>query len=154
MQWILTSLHKLKRDMSHLLLVVLVKSLIRVQLFATLWTAACQSSWSFTISWSMLKLMSIEQVMPSTHLILCRPFLLLLSIFPSIRVLSNESGLHIMWSKCWRFSFSISPSNEYSGLVPFRTDWFDLLEVQGTLESLLQHTVQNYQFFGLLIIKP
>ena len=104
-----------------------------------LWTAACQSSRAFTISWSLLKLMSIESVMPSTHFILCRPFLLP-SIFSSLRVLSNESGLHIRWSKCWRFSFSISPSNEYPGLIPFRTDWFDLLEVQGILKSLLQHS--------------
>ena len=93
----------------------------------------------FTISWSLLKLMSIESVMPSNHLILCRPLLLWPSIFPSIRVSSNESVLHIRWPKDWSFSFSISPSNEYSGLISFRRDWFDLLAVQGTLKSLLQH---------------
>ena len=90
-------------------------------------------------SWSLLKLMSIESVMPSNHLILCRPLLLLPSIFPSIRVFCNESVLHIRWPKCWSFSFKISPSNEYSGLISFRMDCLDLLEVQGTLKSLLQH---------------
>ena len=94
---------------------------------------------SITYSWSLLKLMSIELVMPSSHLILCRPLLLLPSIFPSIRVFSNESALHIMWPKYWSFSFSISPSNEHSGLISFRMDWLDLLTVQGTLKSLLQH---------------
>ena len=105
----------------------------------TPWTAALQASLSFTISRSLLKLMSIEFVMPSNHLILCRPLLLLPSIFPSIRVFSNESVLHIRWSKYWTFSFSISPFNEYSGLISFRIDWFNLLAVQGTLKSLLQH---------------
>ena len=104
----------------------------------TPWTAARQASLSFTISQNLLKLMSIESVMPSDHLILCRS-LLLLSIFPSIRVFSNESVLHIRWPKFWTFSFSISPSNEYSGLISFRMDWLDLLAVQGTLKSLLQH---------------
>ena len=108
-----------------------------VQLFATPGTAACQASLSFTISWSWLKLMSIELVMPSSHLILCHP-LLLPSISPRIRVFSSESVLCIRWPKCWSFSFSISPSSEYSGLISFRTDWFDLT-VQGTLKSLLQH---------------
>jgi len=89
--------------------------------------------------WSLLKLMSIKSVMPSHHLILCRPLLLLPSIFPSIRVFSNESALRIRWPKCWSFSFNISPSNKYSGLISFRMDWFDLLAVQGTLKSLLQH---------------
>ena len=103
------------------------------------WTAACQPSLSFTFSWSLLKLISVESVMPSKHLILCRPLLLLPSIFPSIRVFSNESALHIRWSKYWSFSFSISPSNEYSGLISFRIDRFDLLGVQGTLKSLFQH---------------
>ena len=107
-------------------------------LFATPWTAARQASLSFTISRSLLKLMSIESVMPSNHLILCHP-ILLPSVFPSIRVFSNELTLHIRWPKYWSFSFSISPSNEYSGLVSFRMDWFDLLAVQGTLKSLLQH---------------
>ena len=119
--------------------VVVVRSLSHVQLFATPWTAACQASLSFTISWSLLKLMSIESVMPSNHLILCRPLLLLPSIFPSIRVFSNESTLHIRWPKYWSFSSNISPSNEHSGLISFRMDWLDLLAVQGTLKSLLQH---------------
>ena len=98
-----------------------------------------QASLSITNSWSLLRLMCIELVMPSSHLILCRPLLLLLSIFSSIRVFSNESALHIRWPKYWRFSFSISPSNEHPGLISFRMDWLDLLEVQGTLKSLLQH---------------
>ena len=103
------------------------------------WAAACQASLSITNSQSLLKLMSIKLVMPSNHLILCRLFLLLPSIFPSIRVFSNESVLHIRWLKYWSFSFSISPSNVYSGLISFRMDWFDLLVVQGTLKNLLQH---------------
>ena len=103
------------------------------------WTAAHQASLSITSSQSLLKLMSIESVMPSNHLILCRPLLLLLSIFPSIRVFFNESVLHIRWPKYWSFSFSISLSNEYSGLISFRMDWLDLLAVQGTLKSLLQN---------------
>ena len=103
------------------------------------WTATRQTSLSFTISRSFLKLMSIELVMPFNYLILCHPLLLLLSIFPSIRVFSNEMALHIRWTKYWRFSFSISPSNEYSGLISFRIGWFDLLTIQGTLRSLLQH---------------
>ena len=115
-----------------------VQSLSCVRLFVTPWTAACQASLSFTISQSLLKLMSIELVRPSNYLILCHP-LLLPSIFPSIRVFSNESSLHIRWPKYWSFSFSISLSNEYSGLISFRIDWFDLLAVQGTLENLLQH---------------
>ena len=108
-------------------------------ILVTPWTAACQASLSFTISQSLLKLMSIESVMPSNHLILCRPLLLLPSIFPSITVFSRQSALPIRWSKYWSFSFSISPSNEYSGLISFRLDWLDLLAVQGTLKSLLQH---------------
>ena len=102
------------------------------------WTAACQASLSFTISWSLLKLMSIESVMLSNDLILCHPLLLLPLIFPSMRVFSNELVLHIRWPKYWSLSFSISPSNEYSGLISFRIDWFDLLAVQGTDKSLLQ----------------
>ena len=109
------------------------------RLFATPRTAARQASLSITNSQSLLQLMSLELVMPSNHLILCRPLLLLPSIFPSIRVSSNESVLHIRWSKYWTFSFSISPSNEYSGLISFRIDWSDLLAVQGTLDNLLQH---------------
>ena len=116
-----------------------VQSLSRVQLFVTPWTAAHQASLSITSSWSLLKLMSIESVMPSSHLILCRPLLLLPSIFPSIRVFSNESALHIRWPKDWHFSYNISSPSEYSGLISFRMDWLDLLAVQGTLKSLLQH---------------
>ena len=117
----------------------LVESLSYVRLFVTPWTAECQVSLSFTSSQSLLKLMSIELVIPSNHLILCHPLLLLPSVFPSIRVFSSESVLPIMWSKCWSFSFSISPSNEYSRLISFRIDWLDLLAIQGTLKSLLQH---------------
>ena len=116
-----------------------VQSLSRVRLFATLWTVARQASLSITNSWSLLKLMSIKSVMPSNHFILCHPLLLLPSIFPSIRVFSNESVLCIRWPEYWSFSFSISPSNEYSGLISFRMDWLDLLAIQGTLKSLLQH---------------
>ena len=116
-----------------------VQSLSHVQLFATSWTAACQASLSITISQSLLKLMSIESVMPSNHLIICGPLLLLPSIFPSIRVFSNESDLLIRWPKYWSFSFNISPFNEYSGLISFRMDWFDLLSVQGTFKSLPQN---------------
>ena len=114
-----------------------VQPLSRIWLFATPWTAACPASLSITNSWNLLKLMSIELVMPSSPLILCRPLLLLPSIFPSIRVFSHESALRIRWPKYWSFSFSISPSNEYSVLISFRIDWFDLLAVQGTLKSLL-----------------
>ena len=113
--------------------------LSHVQLFTTPWTAARQASLSITNSWSLLKFMSIELVMPSNHLILCRPLLLLPSIFPSIRVFSNESVLLIKWPKNWSFSLSISPSNEYSGVIFFRMDWLGLFAVQGTLKSLLQH---------------
>ena len=116
-----------------------IQSLSHVWLFATPWTTACQASLSLIISQSLLKLMSIKSVMTSNHLVLCSPILLLLSIFPGIRVFSNESVLHIRWPKYWHFSFSISPSNEYSGLTSVRIDWFDLLSVQGTLKSLLQH---------------
>ena len=120
-----------------------VQLLSRIQFFATPCTAACQASLSFTISLSLLKCMSIESVMPSNHLIICHPLLLLPSIFPSIRVFSNESALHIRWPKYWSFSFSISLSNEYSGLISFRTDWFDLLTDHGTLKSLLQHHISK-----------
>ena len=116
-----------------------VQSLSCVQLFATPRTAARQASLSITNSWSSLKLMSIESVMPCNHLILCHPLLLPPSIFPSIRVFSNESVLRIRWPEYWSFSFSISPSNEYLGLISFRMNWLDLLSVQGTLKSLLQH---------------
>ena len=134
--------------------------LSHIRLFATPWTAACQASLPITNSWSLLKLMSIESVMPSDHLILCHPLFLLLSIFPSIRVFSNESALHIRWPKCWSFSFSISPSNEYSGLISFRMDWLDLLAVQGTLKRLLQHhsskasILQHSAFFIVQLSHP
>ena len=126
---------------------VLVVQLLKLCLFsclvmtdsATPWTAAHQASLSFTISWSLRKHMSIESMMPSNHLILCRSLFLLPSIFPSFRIFSNKSALHIRWPKYWSFSFSISPSSEYSGLIPFRIDWLDILAVQGTLKSLLQH---------------
>ena len=139
---------------------VLVQSLSHVQLFVTPRTAAHQASLSFIISWSLLKLTSIESVMPSNHLILCCPLLLLPSIFPSIRVFSSESTLHIRWPKDWSFSFSISPSNEYSGLISFRMDWLDLLAVQGTLQSLLQHhsskasILQRSAFFTVQLSHP
>ena len=116
-----------------------VQSLSHVQLFATPWIAARQASLSITNSWSSPKPTSIEWVMPSNHLILCHPLLLLPSVFPSIRVFSNESVLHIRWPKYWSFSFNISPSNEHTGLISFRMDWLDLLAVQGTHKSLLQH---------------
>ena len=116
-----------------------VQLLICVRLFVTPWTAVCQASLSITNSQSLLKLISIESVMPSNHRIRCHPLLFLPSIFLSIRVFSNESALRIRWPKCWSFSFNISPSSEYSGLISFRMDWLDLLAVQGTLKSLLQH---------------
>ena len=124
-----------------------VQLLSLVQLFATPWTGAYQPSLSSTISRSLCKLMSIESVILSNHLILCCPLLLLLSIFPSIRVFSDQSALGIRWSKCWSFSFSINPSNEYSGLISFRIDWFDLLAVWGILKSLLQHHNSKASFF-------
>ena len=117
----------------------LVCSLGCVRLFVTSWIAACQASLSSTICWSLLKFMSIESVMPSNHCILCHPLLLLPSIFPSIKVFSKEQALPSRWPKYQSFSFNISPSNEYSRLISFRIDWFDLLAVQGTLKSLLQH---------------
>ena len=122
-----------------LVLCVAVQPLTHVWLIATLWTATCQASLYITNSRSLLKLMSIESVIPFNHLILCRPLLFLPSIFPNIMVFSSESALHIRWPKYWSISFSISPSNEYSGLISFRMDWLDLLAVQRTLKSLLQH---------------
>ena len=116
-----------------------VQLLSRVRLFVTPWTTACQAFLSITNSRSLLKLMSIQSVMPSNHLILCHPLLLPPSIFPNIRVFSNESALHIRWPKYWSFSFSLSLSNEYSGLISFRMDWLDLFAVRGTLKCLLQH---------------
>ena len=137
-----------------------VQLLSHVQLFATPWTAACQASLSITNSWSPPKPMSIETVMPSNHLILCRPLLPLPSIFPSNRVFTNESPLRIRCPKYWSFSFSISPSSEYSGLMYFRVDWLDLLAVQGTLKSLLQHhsskasILRHSDFFIVLLSHP
>ena len=124
-----------------------VQSLSHVQLFATSWTAPCQASLSINSSWSLSKLMSIESMMPSNHLIPYRPLLLLLPIPPSIRVFSNESALRIRWPKYWSFSFSISPSNEHPGLIFFRMDWLDLLAVQGILKSLLQHHSSKASIF-------
>ena len=138
----------------------LVQLLSRVWLFATPWSAAHQASLSVINSWSLLKLMSIELVMPSNHLTLCRPLLLLPSIFPRIRVFSSKSVLPIRWPKYWSFSFSISPSNEYSGLVSFRMDWLDLLAVQGALKSLPQHhsskasILQRSAFFIVQLSHP
>ena len=120
-------------------MVSLVQSLNRIGLFATPWTAACQASLSITNFWILLKLTSIRSVMPSNHLTLCHPLLLLPSIFPCIRLFSNEPALLIRWPKYWNFNFGINPSNEYSGLISLRIDWFDLLAVQGTLKSLFQH---------------
>ena len=140
--------------------VISVQSLSRVRLFVTPWTEARQASLSITNSQSLLKVMSIESVMSSNHLILCCPLLLLPSIFASIRVLPNESVLHIRWPRYWSFSFSTSPSNEYSGLISFRMDWLDLLTVQGTLKSLLQHhsskasILQRSAFFVVQLSHP
>ena len=126
-----------------------VQLLSRVRHFANPWTAPCQASLSITNSQSLLKLLFIEPVMPSNHLILCHPLVLLPSIFPSIRVFSYESVLCIRWPKYWSFTFSISPSNEYSGLISFRMDWLDLLAAQGTLSRVFSNTtVQKHQFFG------
>ena len=142
------------------LLNFIVQLISCVRLFVIPLTAACQASLSFANSRSLLKLMSIESVMPSNHLVLCHPLLLLPSIFPSIRVFSNELTLHIRWPKDWSFSFSISPSNEYSRLISFRIDGFDLLAVQGTLKSLLQHhsskasILQHSAFFMVQLSHP
>ena len=127
---------------------ILVQLLSRIRLFVSPWTAACRPSLAITNTWSSLKFMSIELVMPSNHLILCHPLLLLPSIFPSIKVFSNESVFPIRWPKYWSFSFSISPSNEYSGLISFRIDWLDLLAVQGLSRVFSNTTVQKHQFFN------
>ena len=124
-----------------------VQLLSRVRLFATPWITACQASLSITNSWSLPKPMPIESVMPSSHLILCRPLLLLLPISPSIRVFSNESALHMRWPKYWSFGFSISPPNEHPGLISFRMDWLDFLAVQGILKSLFQHHSSKASIF-------
>ena len=137
-----------------------VQLLSCVRLFATPWNVARQASLSITNSRSLLKLMSIESVMPSNHLIFCRPLLLSPSTFPNIRVFSNESALHIRWPKYWSFSFTISPSSEHSGLISFRMGWLDLLTVQGTLKSLLQHhsskasILQCSAFFIIQLSQP
>ena len=137
-----------------------IQSLGHVQLFVTSWTAACQASLSVTNYWSLLKLMSIKMVMPSNHFILCCPLLRLPSIFPSIRVFSSESVLCLRWPKYWSFSFSIRPSNEYSGLISFRIDRLDLLAAQGTLKSLFQHhsskasILQHSAFFIVQLSHP
>ena len=137
-----------------------VQSLSHIRLFVTPWTSARQASLFITNFRSLLKLMSIESVMPSNHLILCHPLLLLLSIFPRIRVFSNESVLHIRCPKYWSFSFSLSPSSEYSGPISFRIDWLDLLAVQGTLKSFLQHhsskasILQHSDFFTVQLSHP
>ena len=130
------------------IVVAVLQSFSRVLLFVTPWTAGCQASLSFTISRSLLKLMAIELVMPSNHLILCHPFLLLTSIFPSIRVFSNELTLHIRWPKYWSFSFSFSPFNEYSGLISFSMDLLDFLASKGLSRVFSNTTVQKHQFFG------
>ena len=137
---------KLTHTSDHCLIALVVHWLSPVQLFVTTYTATRQASLSFTISWNLFKLMSTELVMSSNHPTLCCPLLFLASIFPSIRVFSNESDLHIRWLKYW--SLSISPSNEYSGLISFRTDWLDLLAVQGTLKSLLQHYNSKASIFS------
>ena len=137
-----------------------VQLLSHVRLFVTLWTAARQASLSFTISLSLRRLMFTESVMPSNHLVLCHSLLLLPSVSPSIRVFSNKLALYIRWPKYWSFSFSISPTNKYSGLISFRIDWFDLLAVQSTLKSLLQHhsskasVVQHSTFFMVQLSHP
>ena len=128
--------------------IVVVQSLSCVWLFGTPRTTARQASLSFTISQSLLKLMSIESVMPCNHLVVCHSLFLLPSIFPGIMVFSNESALRISWPKYWSFSFNISPSNKHSRLISFRMDWLDLLAVQGTLKSLLQHHILKHQFFS------
>ena len=132
---------------AHDIILLLLSRSVVFDSFVTPCTAACQTSLSFTISRSWLKLISVESLMPSSHLILCHPLLLLTSIFSSIRVFFNESALHIRWPRYWTFSFSISTSNEYSGLISFRIDWFDILAVQGTLKSLLQHHSSKASIF-------
>ena len=129
-----------------------VQLLSHVRLFAIPWAAACWASLSITNSWSLLKLLSIESVMPSNHLILCRPLFLLPSVFPTIKVFSSELTLRIRWLNYWSFIFSISPSNEYSGLISFRIDWCDLLAVQGTLKSLLQYHIWKVSILPLSLL--
>ena len=132
---------------------VVIQSLSWIQIFGTPWTAARQASLSFTISWSLLKLMCVTLVIPSNHLILCHPLFLLPSVFPNIKVFSNDSTLHIKQPKYWSFNFSISPSNEYLELISFRIDWFDLLAVQRTLKSLLQPKASVLQHSAFLMVQ-
>ena len=159
-EWGLWTINRIWEWSPHDMMVAVVQSLSRVQLFVTPWTAAHQVPLSFTISQSLLKLMSIESVMPSNHLILCCPLLFLPSVFPSMRVFSNELAVCIRWPKYQNFSFSISPSSDYSGLISFRIDWFDLLSVQRTLKSLLQHhsskasILQHSAFFMVQLSHP
>ena len=151
---------KLKLQYFGHLMFQLSAALSRVRLFTTPWTAAHQAFLSFTISQNLLKLLSTESVIPYNYLVLCCPLFLLPSIFPSIKVFSNKSAFLIKWPKCWSFSFSINPSNEYAGLVSFKMDWFDLLAVQGTLKSVLQHhsskasVLQQSAFFMVQISPP
>ena len=145
----LSNFHSLTHSKKQCFVNSSVQLLSHVLLFVTPWTAACQASLSFTISWSLLKLMSIEWVMPSNHLILCCP-LLLPSLFPSVRIFPNESALYIRWPEYWCFSFSLSPSSEYSGFISFRIDWLNLLAVQGTLKSFSTTTVQKHKLFSTL----
>ena len=147
-QGLKSSILRLQETWGCVPLVSSVQSLSHVRHFETPWIAVRQAFLSITNSWSLPKLMSIESVMPSNHLILCHPPLLPPAIILSIRVISNESVLQIKWPKYWSFSFSISPSNEYSGLISFRMDWLDLLAVQGSLKSLLQHHSSRHHFFG------
>ena len=147
--WLFRSIiHKLLARLNSKICYSSVQSLSLIWFFATPWTSARQASLSITNSRSSPKLMSIESVIPSNHLIFCRPLLLLPSIFPSIRVFSNESALRIWWPKHWSFSFNISPSSEHPGLISFKTDWLDLLVVQGTLKTLLQHHSSKASIFG------
>ena len=142
------NMQKKNRFFEHVVSISSVQLLSCVQLFPTPWTAACQASLSITSFQSLLNFMSIESVIPSNHLILCEPLLLLLSIFPSIRVFPNESFLRIRWPKYWGFSFNISPSNEYSGLIVFRMDWWISLQSKGLSRVFSNTTVQKHQFFA------
>ena len=148
---LLSEVYQTEKDKYRILSLVQLSSLHSlscVRLSTTPWTAEHQASLSITNSWSWLKLMSIELVMPSNHLFLCRSLLFLPPIPPSIRIFSNESNIHMRWPKYWSFSFSIGSSKEHPGLISFRIDWLDLLAVQGTLKSLFQHHIQKHQFFG------
>ena len=151
LEWVVRGYSR-PRDQIHIWFSFVVQSFSHVWLFEAPWTAAHQASLSFTISWNLLKLMSIELVMPSNHLVICHPLLFLPSIFPSIRVFSNESALCIRWPKYWSFSFSISPFNEHSGLISFRMDWLDLLAVQETQESSLIPQFESINSLALSLL--